>query len=120
MENTEINAIPEEEQIVPNSSEDIKNEEPVESGDCNDASEVIDTEGIRKCAEEFEAELLTVAPIGEAPEIPVEKVSTAKKLREYFGSIRWKRTWDKICLGLLILVFAIPVLVLVYVLMYFL
>ena len=119
MENTEINAIPEEEQIVPNSSEDIKNEEPIEAGDCNNSSEVIDTEGIRKCAEEFEAELLTVAPIGEAPEIPVEKVSTAKKLREYFGSIRWKITWDKISLGILLFLIAIPVLALIYLLTYF-
>lgn len=120
MENKEINAVPEEEaQDIPNTSADINAEEPIEADECNNASEMIDTEGIRECAEEFEAELLTVAPIGEAPEIPVEKVSVAKRIKEYFGSIRWQRTWDKICLGLLIFLIAIPVIALIYVLTYF-
>lgn len=83
------------------------------------AEDVVDTESIREYAEEFEADWLTVAPIGEAPEIPVEKVSAAKRIKEYFGSIRWKRTWDKICLGLLIFLIAIPILALIYVLTYF-
>ncbi len=120
MENKEINAIPEEEaQDIPNKSADINDETPIESNECNDTSEVIDTEGIRECAEEFEAELLTVAPVGEAPEIPVEKVSAAKRIKEYFGSIKWQRTWDKISLGLLLFLIAIPVLILIYVLTYF-
>ncbi len=120
MENQEINAIPEEEaQDIPNTSADINAEEPIEADECNDSLDVIDTEGIRECAEEFEAELLNVAPVGEAPEIPVEKVSAAKKISEYFKSVKWQRTWDKITLGLLITLFAIPVLILIYILTYF-
>ena len=120
MENKEINAIPEEvAQDIQNTSTDINTEEPIEAVGCDDTSDVIDAEGIRQCAEEFEAELLTIAPVGEAPEIPTEKVSTAKRIKEYFGSIKWQRTWDKISLGLLLFLFAIPVLILVYVLTYF-
>lgn len=48
-----------------------------------------------------------------------EEEEAAEGLLAFFGTVKWKRTWSKITLALLLLAFAVPVGLLVYIILQF-
>ena len=71
-------------------------------------------------ATDSEADGLTVAPIGKAPELPKGKEeSKLSKLISFFKSVKWQRTWDKITHTLLYILLAAPLALLAYIVITF-
>lgn len=93
-------------------AEEVAAEEPA-------IEEVVAEEpAIEECAAEEaipEEETLTIAPEVEISEEEIANASFLARFKEKVKKVNWKKVWDKVTTGILILLMASPILILVYI-----
>ena len=68
-----------------------------------------------------EAEALTVAPVEQLSEQDIAEGNKLVALfKEKTKNVNWKKVWDKVTTGILILIMAAPILILAYIFIWFL
>jgi len=135
------NKLLENEEIVSESAETIEEvsaeeasvENNVEDIVAEETEEVAVAEAVAEEATQAEPEI-EVAPVEEAASAPAEEeipvTDKKEKVKEYvaeneegisfFKTAKWKKIWNKITTALLIGIMALPLIILIYILSYFL
>ena len=113
---------PVEEAPVEEVKEEVVEEAPVDEAPVEEVSVEEEMPVEEESAEEVEAseETLVVAPEATITEEEIKEASFFTTFMEKAKKVNWKKVWDKVSTGLLILIMAAPVLILAYIFYWFL
>ena len=113
---------PVEEAPVEEVKEEVVEEAPVDEAPVEEVSVEEEMPVEEESAEEVEAseETLVVAPEATITEEEIKEASFFTTFMEKAKKVNWKKVWDKVSTGLLILIMATPVLILAYIFYWFL
>lgn len=128
-EEAPVEEAPLEEVAAEEATEEASEEAPVEEAPLEEAKEEVVEEAPveeekpveEEAAEEIEeSKTLVVAPEATITEEELKEASFFTTFMEKAKKVNWKKVWDKVSTGLLILIMAAPVLILAYIFYWFL
>ena len=110
-----------DEAVAEEAAEEIVAEEATEEAAAEEvaaeevAVEEVATEEIAAEEAAAEEETLTIAPEVEISEEEIASASFLDRFKKTVKKVNWKKVWDKVTTGILILLMASPILILVYI-----